>query len=41
MSYIKTFMEDYFYQEKEIYKPITIKYIIHKHINFVLLIFHH
>lgn len=29
MSYIKTFMEDYFYQEKEIYKPITIKYIIY------------
>jgi hypothetical protein len=29
MSYIKTFMEDYLYQEKEIYKPISIKYIIY------------
>jgi hypothetical protein len=29
MSYIKTFMEDYLYQEKEIYKPIPIKYIIY------------
>lgn len=29
MSYIKTFMEDYLRQEKEIYKPIPIKYIIY------------
>lgn len=29
MSYIKTFMEDYFYREKEIYKPVPIKYIIY------------
>jgi hypothetical protein len=29
MSYIKTFMENYFYQEKEIYKPVPIKYIIY------------
>jgi hypothetical protein len=29
MSYVKTFMEDYFYQEREIYKPIPIKYIIY------------
>ena len=29
MSYIKTFMEDYLRQEKEIYKPIPIKYLIY------------
>jgi hypothetical protein len=27
MSYIKTFMEDYFHQEKETYNPIPIKYM--------------
>jgi hypothetical protein len=27
MSYIKTFMEDYFHREKEIYNPTPIKYM--------------
>ena len=29
MSYTKTFIEDYFYQEKEIYNPVSIKYMIY------------
>jgi hypothetical protein len=29
MSYVKTLMEDYFHHEKEIYKPVSMKYIIY------------